>query len=82
MAQLAVVNVLVTHARVPEPVVRDVVGAVIAHADELGRRNPLFAGLRDLFAPLRSQGPAVLEFGGVALHPGALRAYREAGLVR
>jgi len=81
VAQLAVVNVLATHARVPEPVVHDVVRAVIAHADELGRRNPLFAGLRDLFEPLRTHGPAALEFGGVALHPGALRAYREAGLL-
>jgi hypothetical protein len=81
MAQIAVVNVLVTHARVPETVVRDVVGAVIKAADELGRLNPLFVGLTDLFEPLRRQGAAALEFGGVPLHAGALRAYREAGLV-
>jgi TRAP transporter TAXI family solute receptor len=81
VAQVAVVNVLATHARVPEPVVCDVVGAVIKAADELGRINPLFAGLPDLFAPPRQQGRAALEFGGVALHAGALRAYREAGLV-
>jgi len=37
-----------------------------------------FAALADLLAPLRAQGPAALEFGGVALHPGALAAYREA----
>jgi TRAP transporter TAXI family solute receptor len=80
-AQIAVVNVLATHARVPEPVICDVVGAVIKAADELGRINPLFAGLQDLFAPLRLQGPSALEFGGVCLHSGALRAYREAGLV-
>jgi uncharacterized protein len=82
VAQLAVVNVLATHARVPEPVVCDVVSAVIKQADELGRLNPLFVGLQDLFAPLRPQGPAALEFGGVSLHSGALQAYREAGLVR
>jgi TRAP transporter TAXI family solute receptor len=81
VAQLAVVNVLATHARLPEPVVCDVVSVVIKQADELGRLNPLFAGLQELFAPLRSQGPAAIEFGGVSLHPGALRAYREAGLV-
>jgi TRAP transporter TAXI family solute receptor len=81
VAQIAVVNVLVTHARVPEAVVCDVVGATIKHAGELGRLNPLFAGLPDLFEPLRRQGPAALEFGGVPLHPGALRAYREAGFV-
>jgi TRAP transporter TAXI family solute receptor len=81
VAQIAVVNVLATHARVPEPVVCDVVGAVIKAAGELPRLNPLFAGLPDLFAPLRLQGPSALEFGGVSLHAGALRAYREAGLV-
>jgi TRAP transporter TAXI family solute receptor len=81
VAQIAVVNVLATHARVPEPMVRDVVGAVIKAAGELPGINPLFAGLQDLFAPLRLQGPSALEFGGVLLHPGALRAYREAGLV-
>jgi hypothetical protein len=81
IAQIAVVNVLVTHARVPEAVVCDVVGAVVKQADELGHLNPLFAGLQDLFEPLRQQGPAALEFGGVRLHPGALLAYREARLI-
>jgi hypothetical protein len=81
VAQIAVVNVLVTHARVPEAVVCEVVSAVVKAADELGRLNLLFAGLRDLFEPLGRQGPAALEFGGVPLHAGALRAYREAGLV-
>ena len=81
VAQIAVVNVLAAHARVPEPVVCDVVAAVIKQAGELARINPLFAGLQDLFAPLRLQGPAALEFDGVPLHPGALRAYREAGLL-
>ena len=81
VAQLAVVNVLATHARVPEPVVRDMVAAVISQADALGRINPLFAGLPDLFAPLRQQGSAALEFGDVPLHPGALRAYRDTGLL-
>jgi TRAP transporter TAXI family solute receptor len=81
VAQIAVVNVLVTHVRVPEVVVCDVVDAIIKHAGELGRLNPLFAGLQDLFEPLRRQGPSALEFGDVPLHPGALRACRAAGLV-
>jgi TRAP transporter TAXI family solute receptor len=81
VAQIAVVNVLVTHAGVPEAVVCDVVGAVIKQAGELGRLNPLFGGLQDLFEPLRQQGPAALEFGSVALHPGALWAYQEARLL-
>ena len=72
---------LVSHAHVPEPVVHDTVAAVIGGADRLAATNPLFVGLSELFAPLRAQGPAALEFGGVPLHPGALRAYREAGLL-
>ena len=43
--------------------------------------NPLFKGLKDLFEPLRTRGAAAFEFGGVPLHPGAIRAYREVRLV-
>jgi hypothetical protein len=35
----------------------------------------------ELLLPLRSQGAAALEFGGVPLHAGALHAYRQAGLL-
>ena len=65
----------------PDATARDVVAAIVAYADELGSLNPLFRGLADLFAPLRAKGPSALEFGGVALHPGALAAYRDAGLL-
>jgi TRAP transporter TAXI family solute receptor len=81
VAQLAVVNVLVTHARVPASTVCQMVSAVIAGTNELPHLNPLFAGLNDLWQPLRREGAAALEFGGVPLHPGALQAYREAGLL-
>jgi TRAP-type uncharacterized transport system substrate-binding protein len=57
------------------------VKAIATSCDELGRANPLFAGLQELLEPLRSQGPAALEFGGVPLHPGALAAYRDIGLL-
>ena len=79
--QVAVVNILATHARVPEAVVREAIATIVASTDELGRLNPLFAGLGDLFAPLKREGAKALEFGGVALHPGAVAAYREAGLL-
>jgi hypothetical protein len=81
VAQPAVVNILATHARVAEPIVRETVAAIVADADELARRNPLFVGFAELFEPLRRQGSAALSFGGVALHPGALAAYRTAGLL-
>ncbi|MBI2089698.1 MAG: TAXI family TRAP transporter solute-binding subunit [Deltaproteobacteria bacterium] len=77
--QVAVVNVLVTHERVQEEAVHDMTGTIIENLDTLPQLNPLFKGLKDLFEPLRSKGAAGLEMGGVPLHPGALRAYREAG---
>ena len=48
----------------------------------LPQMNPLFKGLKNLFEPLRTQGAAAFEFGGVTLHPGAARAYREAGWLK
>ena len=76
--QVAVMNVLVTHERVQEEAVHDMVKTVLENLDMLPRMNPLFKGLKDLFEALRSKGAAALEMGAVPLHPGALRAYREA----
>ena len=80
--QAAVVNVLVTHARADDDKIRAATSAILAARDELPRLHALFTGIGDLFDPLRARGPAALEFGGVALHPGALAAYREAGLLK
>jgi uncharacterized protein len=74
VAQAAVVNVLVTHARVAEDKVKDVAAAIFAARDELPRLNALFDGIGDL--------ARALEFGGVTLHPGAIAAYRAAGLLQ
>jgi uncharacterized protein len=81
VAQAAVINVLVTHARVPDNKVRDIASEIYAARDELPRRNALFSGIGELFTPLRSNGVRALEFGGVALHPGAIAAYRAVGLL-
>jgi TRAP transporter TAXI family solute receptor len=81
LAQAAVVNVLVTHVRTPETIVGEVAAAVFNARDELPRLNALFDGVAALFEPLRSDGAGALEFGGVALHLGALAAYRSAGLL-
>jgi TRAP transporter TAXI family solute receptor len=78
-AQIAVVNVLVTHERVAEAAVHDMAAAIAANLERLPALNPLFAGLADLFEPMRTAGAAALEFGGVPLHAGATRAYRELG---
>ena len=80
--QVAVVNVIVTHEKIPEQAVYDIAKTIAGNLDMLPELNPLFKGLKDLFEPLRSQGPGAFEFGGVPLHPGAIRAYREAGWVK
>jgi hypothetical protein len=77
--QIAVVNVLVTHERVADKLVYDMATAIAANLDKLPGMNPLFRGLRALFEPLRTEGKRALEFGGVELHPAAVRAYRDAG---
>jgi TRAP transporter TAXI family solute receptor len=81
ITQVGVINVIVTHERVPDNVVHDIAKAIADNLDRLPEMNPLFKGLRDLFEPLRSKSAAAFEFGGVALHPGAVRAYREAGWI-
>jgi hypothetical protein len=58
-----------------------VASAVFSARDELPRLNALFDGLAALFEPQRMDGVAALEFGGVVLHPGAVAAYRAAGLL-
>ena len=82
VTQVGVVNVVVTHERIPEQIVYEMAKAIVGNLDALPEMNPLFKGLKDLFEPLRSKGAAALEFGGVALHPGAIRAYREGGWLR
>lgn len=79
--QIAVVNVLVTHERVAADAVHVVVKTMIENSETLARMNPLFKGLANLYEPLRLKGAAALQMGGVSLHPGAIRAYKEAGLI-
>jgi uncharacterized protein len=79
ITQPAVVNVLITHERISENIVHDMAKAIAENLDTLPQMNPLFKGLKDLFEPLRTRGITAFEFGGVPLHPGAIRAYRESG---
>lgn len=79
--QPGVVNVLVTHARADKGLVEQVTGAIVGGTDQLVRACALYDGMATLFEPLRTAGPAALQFGGVALHDGALAAYRTAGYI-
>lgn len=80
-AQPGVLNVLVTHARADAQMVKGVAGAIHAGAHDLVAANALYAGLPELFEPLKTQGVAALAFDGVVLHDGAVAAYRKAGLL-
>jgi uncharacterized protein len=82
VAQVGVVNVLVTHEQVADRIVHGMAQAIAANLDVLPQMNPLFKGLKNLFEPLRTQGAAAFEFGGVPLHPGALKAYRDGGWLK
>ncbi|MGH7828001.1 MAG: TAXI family TRAP transporter solute-binding subunit, partial [Candidatus Binatia bacterium] len=80
--QVAVVNVLVSHERIPEAVVYNMARAIVDNLDTLPVMNPLFKGIKDLFVPLRTQGVVAFEFGGVPLHSGANRAYKDSDWFR
>jgi TRAP transporter TAXI family solute receptor len=82
VTQVGVINVLVTHERIADTIVHNMAAAIAGNLDTLPQMNPLFKGLRNLFEPLRIQGAAAFEFGGVALHPGAQKAYQESGWIK
>ena len=82
VTQVGVINVIVTHERTAEKVVYDMAKAIAGNLERLPQMNPLFKGLKSLFEPLRTQGASAFEFGGVPLHPGAMKAYREAGWLK
>lgn len=79
--QPGVVNVLVAHARAGKAQVEQVTRAILTGTTELTRACALYDGMARLFAPLHTDGPSALQFGGVALHDGALAAYRAGGYI-
>ena len=77
--QLAVVNIVAAHETTDPETVRVFVETILANLDEMAEMNALFAGLAGLFEPLRTHGVSALAFGGAPLHPGAVKAYKNAG---
>ena len=82
IVQVGVINVIVTHESVAESVVYAMAKTIADNLDKLPQMNPLFKGLKSLFEPLRAKGAAAFEFGGVPLHPGAIKAYKESGWLK
>lgn len=79
--QVGVLNVVVTHERAPDEMIEKIVTAMLNNVAGLGKALPLYLGLGAVFEELRTRGREALEPGGVPLHPGAIAAYRKAGLL-
>ena len=80
--EIAVTNVLAVHANEAEDMIFRLTSAVIAHRDELMRRHALFRGLDRLLIVAHDRLIPALEHAGASLHPGAQRAFREAGVLQ
>jgi len=78
---LGVLNVVVAAASADDDFVHAVTRAFIAGARRLEGAHPLFRGLPALLARAREIGIDALAPGGTPLHPGAQRAFRDAGLL-
>jgi uncharacterized protein len=77
--EIAVVNILTVHAHDDEDTVCRRSRAILSHANDLARRNSLYRGLDKLLREAGKRIIPVLAGAGAPQHPGAARAYREAG---
>lgn len=75
VATVGVINVLAVHANAQDEWVYRLTRAMITHANDLARRNPLFHGLDKLLASAPSGIISVMEKAGVRQHAGAKRAF-------
>jgi uncharacterized protein len=76
LAQPGVLNLLVAAPGTPDAMTAAAARAIAENAAELGRANPLFAGLSTLFADLPALG-----LGEARFHDGAMATYRALGLL-
>lgn len=73
---VAATTIVIVNAAMPESLAYRLTKAAVGQAGELAKRNKGLAG----FSPSRAWRPA--STGGVALHPGAERYFRESGLMK
>jgi TRAP transporter TAXI family solute receptor len=70
---IAMANTIVANAKVPSDVVHDFVKVLVGNVDAIRKVHPAFKD----FDPKDA-----VKLANVPLHPGAERAYREAGLLK
>lgn len=73
-------GVLITTASADPELIYAVTKCIIENADEINRKAP--ACLANTFLEMAKENPRVLEVGAAPLHPGAYRAFKEAGLLK
>jgi TRAP transporter TAXI family solute receptor len=73
IATIAMANTIVANAKVSNDVVHDFVKVLLANVDDVRKVHPAFKDFNTKDA---------VRLANVPLHPGAERAYREAGLLR
>ena len=79
--QIGVLNVCVTHARVSDDLIYSFVSTMVREIHMLAGLHHVYRKLGDLIGEIRTDGISVFEPGGVPMHPGALRAYKDASLL-
>lgn len=79
--QIGVLNVCVTHKNVSEELIYGFVSTMVRETEMLGTLHHVYRKLGELIDEIRTSGISVFEPDGVPMHPGALRAYKDAGLL-
>lgn len=71
---------LVTTASTDPELIYKVTKCIIENTDELTRKAPILSV--KLFLEMAKENPKILEAGRAPLHPGAYRAFKEAGILK
>lgn len=80
-AQIGVLNVCVTHASASEELIYKFVSTLVRETELLGTLHHVYQKLGALIGEIKTEGIGVFEPDGVSMHPGALRAYKDAGFI-
>ncbi len=83
-ADLPVIDILngwIGLPTLPEETAYIIAKSMIENIDSMAEKSPQYVSVRELFEKAKTQGSKVLEMGG-PLHPGSLRAFKEAGIVK
>lgn len=79
---LSILNGWIGMASLPEETAYTLGKIFIAHLDEIAKKAPQYVSVRDeMFARARTRGASAIETGA-PLHPGAARAFKEAGILQ